>query len=114
MSIAQITVRWEGERVIVIRNGQLVHDVHYQAALEIAQAMIAQARKAEEWAKKDQIVIDQAIITRAGLTLPVATHPKIRAEAMKESRWNGMLRRFMPRARPAEKIGHLQVERGTL
>jgi hypothetical protein len=115
MSIAQFTVKWEGDRVIVIRNGELVHDVHWQAALEIAAAMIAQARKAEEWANKDRIVIDQAILVRAGSSLPLATHPKIQAEALQQSRWNSMLRRFMPNPKPMpDKIGHLQVLKGKL
>lgn len=111
----KITFQQSADRVVVIKDGSLVMDLEWNGALEFGQAMIAQARRAEEWANRDHIVIDQAIVTRAGLSLPVATHPKIQAEALKQSRWNSMLRRFMPvKKELPEKIGRLMVSRGNL
>lgn len=101
------------DRVIVTKSGQLVMDLEWQNAVEFGRALLEQGRKAQEWAMRQQIVIDQAILTRSGIDLPLATHPKIQEEALKESRWNRALRRFIqPKRAMPERIGRLQVKRG--
>lgn len=101
------------DRVLVIKSGQLVMDLEWQVAVDFGRALVSQGRKAEEWAMREQVVIDQAILTRSGVDLPLATHPKIQAEALKESRWNRALRRFIqPKRAMPERIGRLQVRRG--
>lgn len=110
----EILIKWEEERVIVIRNGTLVHDLHWKAALDLCRAIYAQACKAEEWANKDRLVLDQSILLRAGSPLPLTDNLAIQEEAMRQSRWNRMLRRYMPVAPSIpEQIGHIKVRKET-
>jgi hypothetical protein len=109
----QITFRHVGDRVVVLNSGALVLDLKWDAALAFGQALVAQARRAEEEAKANQIVLDQAVLIRSGVDFPMTAHPKIQEEALKESRWNRLLRRFIAPTKPMpERIGQLKVQRG--
>ena len=101
-----VTLRQEGTRVLVLKGGCLLADMPYEAALDVGRALIAQARKAEELAKVQQIIGDQAIILRAGFPVGLTNHPDIQAEAAKEAAWNTRLRRYMPGGvRSQEAVG---------
>ena len=100
----------QGTRVIVVKNGTLVMDLEWQAALEFGQALLATARKAEACAKAPRIIEDQAVIIRAGLAFPLTDDKKMIEAAMQESRWSRALRRYMPAKRKMpDKIGRLHV-----
>ena len=93
--IRQASIRQEGTAVQLIVDGRLMLDLPWDAALALAQAIHVQAKKAEELAKADQVIYDQAILLRAGLSIGFATDPAMIAEAGKEAAWNSDLRRYM-------------------
>ena len=92
-------IRQEGERVLVIVNGVLVMDLPWDKALDIGRAIQAQARKAEEMAKADVIIADEAILMRAGAPFRLTTREDLRHEAGKVAAWDSSLRRYMRRSR---------------
>ncbi len=91
-----VTVRQEGDRVLIIRDGQALMDLPWDAALILSRGIHIKAKKAEEQAKALQIVSDQAILTRVGFKIGLTRNPKIMQEAMKEAAWNTQLRRYIP------------------
>ena len=92
----QINIRQQGTRVLLIKNGVLIADLPWQKALAVAQGLIVQARKAEELAKAERIIQDQALLLRAGAPFGLTTHPAILREAAKEAEHNRVLRRYLP------------------
>jgi len=93
--ISTLQIRQEGQRVIVISNGKAILDLPWDAALAVAQAIRVKARLAEEQAKAEQIVFDQALLTRLGLPLGLTGNRAIQREAQKEAAWNSDLRRYI-------------------
>lgn len=91
-----VTLHQELDRVWLIINGQRVLDMGWQQALEVGKALMFQARKAEEVAKIDQVVFDQAILMRAGFPMRFATRNDMLKLAGNEAAWNSDLRRYMP------------------
>lgn len=100
----QATIRQEGKRVLVFVNGQLVMDLPWEAALELAKAITVKARKAEELAKANQIIEDEAILARAGVPLSLTDHPDIRKEAFTLAAWGSKLRRYIRQNRIDEHV----------
>jgi hypothetical protein len=110
---AETTVRWDGValqlrheagKVLVISGGKLLFDMPPAYARKLWTATVAQARLAEEEAKADALVMDQAIVMRAGAPFGLTDNPKIQAEAVKEAVHNRNLRRFMPGGVRATRI----------
>lgn len=91
-----LSVRQEGDHVLVIRNGQAILDLPYQAALDLAKALRIKGKAAEEIAKAEQVIFDEAILLRVGANIGLTNHPVILREAMKEAAWNSDLRRYIP------------------
>lgn len=85
-----------GSRVTLILDGAWLGDLPWQAALELADALRTQAKRAEEWDKASQIAADQAVLLRAGIPLGLTSHPMIQAEAAKIAAWDSDLRRYLP------------------
>lgn len=102
MRAAQVLV--EGTRVLLVSDGRAVLNVPWEAALGIGKAMVAAARKAEETAKAAEIIMDQAILTRAGAPIGLSNNPAIQKEAGKEAAWNRDLRRYMPGGVKSEEV----------
>ena len=92
----QIRIQREGTRVLVVKNGVLVADLEWQAALDLGRGLTQVAHRAEEYANAEQIIFDQAILTRAGAPFGLTNNPILLAEAGKEAAWNKYLRRYMP------------------
>jgi hypothetical protein len=97
-----VTVRCEGARVLIIEDGRMLLDVPWEAADALAKALHIQARRAEEEANAEQIVADQAILTRLGVPIGLSNRSDILHEAAKEAAWNSSLRRYI---RPARAKG---------
>lgn len=97
--INEMLVRQEGAKVVLIYNGKLICELTWEAAGSVAKAIHTQAKKAEEIAKAEEIIYDQAILTRTGFPIGLSNHPAILQEAMKEAAWNRDLRRYIPPAR---------------
>lgn len=94
--IKEAVVRQEGTRVLVMVDGRVVLDLPWQAADQLAKAVRAKARQAEELAKAEDIVMDAAVLLRSGAPFGISSHPKILDEAKKEAAFNTTLRRAMP------------------
>ena len=119
-TLGTANIRQEGTRVQVLLNGKLVIDLPWDAAEALAKAIHVQAKRAEEWAKAQQIADDQSVLMRAGFPVGLSDHPAIVAEARKEAAWNSDLRRYMPSSiRSGEVFGtptisqQSQPKRGT-
>ena len=95
----KISVRQEGDRVLVIQNGQAILDLPYQAALALSKALRVKAKAAEEIDKAPDTIFDQAILMRLGANIGLTSHPVILREAAKEAAWNSDLRRYIPPGR---------------
>lgn len=84
-----------GTRVVVLRDGALAADMTWEGAAELGKALIAAARKAEEWAKAQEVAADAAVLMRAGFPIGLAHHPAVVGEAYKVSQGDRELRRHM-------------------
>ena len=93
--ISTLQIRQEEQRVIVISNGKAILDLPWDAALAIAQAIRVKALLAEEQAKAEAIVFDQALLTRLGVPFGLTGNKAIQQEARKEAAWNSDLRRYI-------------------
>lgn len=95
------SIRVEGDHVLLISDGVLLMDMPYQVAIEIGRLLIAQGKQAETHAKRDQVVLQQAMLMR--LSLPFGFIPRTRPDLMhmagNEAAWNTDLRRRI-RERP--------------
>lgn len=91
-----LTVRQEGEKVLLLSGGVLIAEMPWQAADELANALRAKARQAEEQSKAESVVYDSAILMRAGAPFSFSIRPDILKESRKEAAWNSNLRRYMP------------------
>ena len=92
----QISIQQDMSRVLLIVDGQRTLDMTWQQCLELGRALMYQARKAEEIEKVDQVVMDQAILMRAGFPMRMATNEHMLKLAGNEAAWNSDLRRRMP------------------
>ena len=89
-------IRREGTNILLLVDGRLVTTMPWQAALDISRALQRQAREAEESAGAEQLIFDQAILTRAGTPVGLTRNKALLKEAAKEAAWNSDLRRYMP------------------
>jgi len=94
--ISKMTVSRDGLDVVIVKNGQRICELPWDAALMLADAIKVQARRIEEWVKADQVVNDQAFVMRKGLPFGLTSNPMIISEAKKEAAHNPQLRRYIP------------------
>lgn len=94
--LKQITVRQEGPKVLLLSGGILIAEMPWEAADQLANAIRAKARQAEELQKAEQIAFDQAVLFRSGAPIGLTRHRAIMSEAIKQALWNTELRRYMP------------------
>jgi len=94
--VAQIRIRTEGADVILIAEGKAVITAPWNAALDIAHELVAAARRAEEHAKAENIIFDNALLIRSGAPFGLSSHKDIVAESIKEAGHNTTIRRHMP------------------
>jgi len=107
----EFRVRQEGDRVLLIINGQCVADLEWKAAEVLWQALREKTRRAEEVAKAFSVARDSAILLRAGARMVLSGSRKIIAEAVKMAGHDRDLRRFMPFIKSQESFGHPVVEK---
>lgn len=97
MSLSTVRILAEGDHVHVVKDGRLVFDLPWDAALQLARAIHQKAKQAEEYAKRDVIVYDQAILARRGFRwLGLTDHPVLQKMAMHTAVWDRNLRRYLP------------------
>lgn len=93
--MSEVTIRQEGQRVVVISNGKAILDLPWDAAQALARALHIKAHAAEEEAKALDIIYDQAILTRLGVPFGLTNRPDLLKEAANEAAWNPDLRRYI-------------------
>ena len=91
-----ITVRQDGERVLLLKNGVLIGDLPYQTALILSDVLRTKGKQAEEVAKAEQVISDSALLIRSGAPFGLSSNKNILSEAIKEAAHNRSLRRFLP------------------
>lgn len=102
-----VSVRRDGESIVVVTDvGQTVLICPLAAAIEIAHAMKAHARKLEEFANAEALATDQAILQRSGKPFGLTRNPRIQAEAGQRAAWSTDLRRYI---RSSSKLRQQQV-----
>jgi hypothetical protein len=94
--VTSVTVRREGSRVQLIQSGTLLLDLPWDAALDLAKVIRLQAARAEQTAKVEAVISDQAFLIRAGVPIALTPNPEVFKEAGNEAAHNRDLRRFMP------------------
>jgi hypothetical protein len=101
----EVTVRQDGPRVLLVIDGR-ASLFPWNAALDLAAALREKGKAAEELAKAEGIIFDQALLIRRGLRFGLTSHPLLQREAAKESAWNRTLRRALPGGvKSQEQIG---------
>ncbi len=91
-----VSIRNEWDRVLIIVDGKSVIDMPWNKAHDLAKAITSKAFSAEEIAKRDQVIFDQALLQRAGWRIGLTSHPDMLKEAGKEVAWNSDLRKYLP------------------
>ena len=90
----EIRVNQDGTQINLIHKDGMI-SMPWEAALELARAITIQARRAEEIAKVEAIVYDQAILTRLGIPFGLTRNLRIMKEAIKTACWDFGLRRYI-------------------
>lgn len=106
--LSEVTIRQEGTRVLLIQNGRLLLDLTHDAARAIARALHIKALLAEEEARAESIIYDQAILMRAGAPFGLTNRRDMQHEAGKLAAWDTDLRRWI-RGRRAGGIESREV-----
>lgn len=92
----RVRIRQDGEKVILIFDGQFDVVLHWDAALALAREIQAQAKRAEEIASREQVIGDAAFALRAGLPFALTDQPHLQREAVNEALYNKKLRLHLP------------------
>jgi hypothetical protein len=101
-----VQIRQDGAKVLIIKNGVLIFELPWEAALALADGIRAKGKLAEEYAKANQIISDQAILMRAGAPFALTNNPDILSEARKTAETDRNLRRYIPASIPSgERFG---------
>lgn len=92
-----LRLRQNATNVELIIDGRLVATLPYQKALEVAAGMHYVSKQAEEYAAaaNGSLIMDQAIVMRAGAPFSLSGNPKVNEAARTEAQW-GNIRRYMP------------------
>lgn len=102
----EFRIRQEADRVLVIVDGRCVADLDWRAADTLIAALRQKKLLAEEYAKRDQIARDSAILLRAGARMVLSARPDVKTEAATIAAHDRDLRRYMPTIRSQESFGH--------
>lgn len=100
----QLAIRREGNRILILRNGVLILEMPYHAALELSKGLHIKAKQAEEEACAEQIIADQSLLIRAGAPFGLTAHRAILRESIKTAQTDRNLRRYLPGGIPSQSI----------
>lgn len=116
MNDAQLSNRQNHFRVLNKGNGQVLFlitrasdgmttavEVHWKLAQEIARAIVAVSKKAEEIENVERIIRDGALLDRLQIPIGLTNNPAIKDEIRKEAQWDRELRRHVPTPSIASK-----------
>jgi hypothetical protein len=102
----RITMRTCGPRILVLLDARQGFECGAFEASQIWEQFKRAARRAEERDAVEQVIYDQAILTRMGARFGLTDDAAIQDEAGKEAAWNRELRRALPGGvRSTEAVG---------
>ena len=108
--IRNVTTRVEGGMVQLIENGTLLFDLPWEAAKSLSRAIRMQAARAEQNAKINKVIADQAVLIRKGFPIALTSRPDVFKEAGNEAAHDRTLRRALPGGIPnGVKFGYPSV-----
>ena len=102
----KITLRSEGDHVLLIIDGNLVWNLKWENARDVHSALGQKIKQSEEYAKANQVIYDQAIMQRSGSPVGLTATPILQQEAAKEAAWNTDLRRKL---RPLKGVASQEI-----
>lgn len=91
----EIRIVQDGPRVVLLIDGRPA-SFPWNVALDVAAALREKAKAAEELAKAEGIIFDQALLIRRGLRFGLTTHPILQRLAGQAAAWDRTLRRALP------------------
>jgi hypothetical protein len=94
--VTQVTLRVEGTKVLILLGDGKYLLMPWEAAREFGKTLLAKAALAEEHAKHEQIVFDQALLQRKGLRFGLTSNPTLQRLAGHAAFWHRTLRRAIP------------------
>lgn len=94
--MTRATILDEGQKVVLVVDGKRICDMPPEIARQMARTLLERAALADEYINANRIIMDQAIMQRAGMPFGLSRNPKIVKAARQEAQWNGDLRRHMP------------------
>jgi len=103
------------DKVLILINGVLTADLPWEIALKAGATLISLGKQIENDQNPEEIILDQAILMRAGVQLGLSDNVLIMRESFKEAQGNRDLRRYMPRAPGIESkavVGTPTIRRG--
>jgi hypothetical protein len=104
--LAKLSVRQSGTEVVLLFNGRRVCSLPWGHALQVAQALTVQARRAEELEKHERVAFDHGLMLRTGAPFGLAFNARVRQLGEHAAVWNGKLRRYLPGGvKSKEKVG---------
>lgn len=87
-------------------NGKVILTINGRATIlpvdvadRVARGLTRKAREAEELIQVNRIIMDNALMQRAGANIGLSDNPKIKDESIKEALYNRDLRRYLSRDR---------------
>ncbi len=107
MAEHKLTVGQNGSMVVIVLDGRAV-EVPHAVADAFCRALRSKVKEAEEYARAEsgELIMDGAILFRAGVPVGLTSNPKIQAEIEKEAVGNRNLRRYMPGGiKSEERVG---------
>lgn len=103
---ASVDVKRDGPLIgLIDTKGRTAFRTHWRSAEQIARAILAQCRLAEQEEQMQQTVEDSALLLRKGL--PFGILPRgfgVEAEVVREAQHGARLRRFLPGGIKGEEI----------
>lgn len=100
-TIRNVTVRADGGMVQLVEGGVLMLELPWEAAKTLAKAIRAQAARAEQSAKIEKVIADQAVLIRKGFPIALTNRPDVFKEAGNEAAHDRTLRRAIPGGVPS-------------
>ena len=117
-NLAKLSVRQNGTEVVLLFNDRRICSLPWGHALQVARAITAQARRAEEIEKAEQVSFDHGLMLRTGAPFGLALNARVRQAGEHKAAWDRTLRRALPGGvKSQEKVGvptvrHAAKEKG--
>ena len=82
---SEFRIHVEAEKVLLLLNGRLIAELPWEAAVTIGRGLIQKGHEAEEYAKHQLVIADQALLFKVGAPFGLTNNRDIIHEAIKES-----------------------------